>query len=291
MKDSEQQFEEKSLGNIPAGLFKAGLGVAFWSWVAGTGGGLLAATTVVGLGSLFVGRLIRGVGQLTGSKSTAEFGARVADLGVKVALSPFYMTAFGVDGLHSAVTRKDKQGLVNWLNEKTNRISGMNTVLLERQQPLEQQAPISSAPNTQQNNSRNQEQEQAPVTKKKSPIQEVIRDASYQQAQNIYEEKAKQGQPFEEVDGSRKVHKDGKTEITWADPNNPSNTIICTYDKDRNLISSEADKNSKVNCILPPKKEGDKYVLESYNGGVKQSGVKPNATPKAQNQSGRSKTQ
>ena len=290
MKESEQQFEEKrSLGNIPAGLFKAGLGVAFWSWVAGTGGGLLAATTVVGLGSLFVGRLIRGVGQLTGSKSTAEFGARVADFGVKVALSPFYMTAFGVDGLHSAVTRKDKQGLVNWLNEKTNWISGMNTVLLERQQQSVPQAPIPSAPNPQQNNPSNQEQERAPVTTKNNPIQEVIRDASYDKAQSIYEEKAKQGQPFKEVSRSTK---DSKTIITWADQNNLSNQIICTYDENKNLISSEAAENSKVNCILPPKKKGDKYVLESYNKGVKKRGAESNATPlNARKQSGRSKTQ
>ncbi len=102
----------------------------------------LLGLAVLGAGGIVGGRLMRTFGWMIGSKTLMDIGARIADIGVKVAFSPVYAAAVGLDGLYGGVTGQDvsiADGLIGKVNSATNWISGMNSVKAERE-ALEQDA-------------------------------------------------------------------------------------------------------------------------------------------------------
>ena len=113
-----------SLYNRVKGVAKAGIGALYWSIAISSGGSLPAITALYGLAILGTGRITRSIGQISGSENLKKLGAGIGDIGVKVALSPVYFTTLGLDGLSNAYNGKEDNNFSNYINKKTNWISG-----------------------------------------------------------------------------------------------------------------------------------------------------------------------
>ncbi len=135
--------ESRSFKRRLFGLFKTAVSAAYWYASITSGGSVPGALFVIGLGATVAGRLLRGAGFITGSETLQYAGAKISDVGVKLALSPIFVSAWGADAIGETLRGKKSSFFRRQFENCFDWVSGINTEkqkILEKHQtnPLQQ---------------------------------------------------------------------------------------------------------------------------------------------------------